>query len=107
MRQANVYVNGELAGILTETGDGTYIFQYDNDYYMDQSKSAISLTLPKTQKEYHSESLFPFFFNMLTEGANKNFQTQFYKTDENDYFKLLTEIASHDTIGAVKLKKIR
>ena len=39
------------------------IFKYDENYFRDDSKPAISLTLPKTQKEYDSEFLFPFFFN--------------------------------------------
>ncbi|GHV16377.1 phosphatidylinositol kinase [Bacteroidia bacterium] len=107
MRKANIYVNEELAGILTENDNGSYTFSYTDQYFNNPEKSAISLTFPKSQKEYHSESLFPFFFNMLSEGVNKQVQVQKYKIDENDFFSLLLETAHEDTIGAVTVKPIK
>lgn len=104
MRTANVYVNQELAGTLTENADGSFVFSYADRYFNDNTKSAISLTFPKSQKEYHSTTLFPFFFNMLSEGVNKQVQTQKYKIDENDYFSLLLATAQEDTIGAITIK---
>lgn len=104
MRKAKVYTNEEPAGILTENDNGSYTFSYTDRYFKDSEKSAISLTLPKSQKEYHSKSLFPFFFNMLSEGVNKQVQMQKYKIDENDYFGLLLAIAGEDTIGAITIK---
>ena len=67
----------------------------------------ISLTFPKSQKEYSSPVLFPFFFNMLSEGANRQLQSRLLKIDENDYFGLLAATAETDTIGAVTLKPVR
>lgn len=32
MRQAEIYLNGIMAGKLTETDDGKYIFEYDSIY---------------------------------------------------------------------------
>ena len=64
MRKANVYCNGVLAGELTETPDRKYLFRYEDDYFKDSAKPAVSLTLPKNEQEYYSDSLFPFFFNM-------------------------------------------
>ena len=72
MRKAEIYRNGILAGILTETDSGTYVFTYDASYFNDNTKPGISLTLPKKQLEYTSEHLFPFFFNMLSEGTNQS-----------------------------------
>lgn len=106
MRQAEVYYNKILAGILTENDNGEYIFRYDDKYFQDSSLPAISLTLPKTKQEYRSETLFSFFFNMLSEGANKAIQCQTLRIDEEDYFGLLLATAHTDTIGAVTVKKI-
>jgi len=106
MRQAEVYYNKILAGLLTENDNGEYIFRYDDKYFQDSSLPAISLTLPKTKQEYRSETLFSFFFNMLSEGANKAIQCQTLRIDEEDYFGLLLATAHTDTIGAVTVKKI-
>lgn len=106
MRQAEVYSNRVLAGILTETDNGKYIFTYDELFLLDEKQTAISLTLPKSQREYISDTLFPFFYNMLSEGANKAIQCQTLHIDENDFFGLLLETAHTDTIGAITVRKI-
>jgi len=105
MRSAEVYRNGMLAGILSETDSG-YSFTYDPAYYNDNSKPAISLTIPKTQMSYTSDYIFPFFYNMLSEGTNRVLQSQQLKIDEKDFFGLLLATAQYDTIGAITVKKI-
>lgn len=105
MRQAKVYNNNILAGTLTETNDGDFVFQYTNDYFFNTLFPPVSVTLPKTKQNYRSSILFPFFFNMISEGANKRLQTRFLKIDENDYFGLLLKTASNETIGAVTVKE--
>jgi serine/threonine-protein kinase HipA len=62
--------------------------------------------MPKTQQEYQSEFLFPFFFNMLSEGVNRKLQSRMLKIDEEDNFGLLAATAQHDTIGAVTVKPL-
>lgn len=104
MRKAGVYRNGVFAGVLTEVNRNSYSFEYVENYYSDSTKPAISLTLPKTKRIYVSEFLFPFFFNMLSEGVNKKLQCSILKIDENDSFGLLLAIAQFDTIGAVTIK---
>ncbi|MCF8360123.1 MAG: HipA N-terminal domain-containing protein [Prolixibacteraceae bacterium] len=106
MRRAEVYRNGVLAGYLTETDKRTYVFEYNQEYFTDNSKPAISLTLPKTQMTYTSEYLFPFFYNMLSEGANREDQSRQLKIDKNDFFGLLLATAQYDTVGAITIKKI-
>lgn len=106
MRKAEVYRNGVLAGTLTEESSDSYTFQYNNAYYFDAKQAAISLTLPKTNHEYHSKFLFPFFFNMLSEGVNRRLQSIQLKIDEEDNFGLLGATAQYDTIGAVTIKPI-
>lgn len=104
MRKAEVYRNKELAGVLIEESKQSYIFRYDNIYYSDNSKPAISLTLPKSRQEHISEFLFPFFFNMLSEGVNRKLQCARLKIDTEDNFGLLTATATSDTIGAITIK---
>ena len=104
MRAIEIYRNGTLAGTLTEESRQHFIFRYDDKYFNDTSKPAISLTLPKTRKEYSSEFLFPFFFNMLSEGVNRRLQSTQLRIDEEDHFGLLMATAQYDTIGAITVK---
>lgn len=104
-RKAAVYNNGILAGYI-EKESGNYIFQYVEEYFQDSNQTAISLTLPKSETAYKSNTLFPFFFGLLSEGANKQAQCRLLKIDENDHFSLLLRTAHSDTIGAVTIKAI-
>ncbi|MBN2730192.1 MAG: HipA N-terminal domain-containing protein [Bacteroidales bacterium] len=106
MRAVNVYYNKIHAGVLIENDSKNYIFAYNDDYFADSQKPAISLTLPKTRQMYIGSFLFPFFFNMLSEGVNKKLQSRQLKIDENDSFGLLMHTAENDTIGAVTVKKL-
>ncbi len=106
MRAMEIYRNGTLAGTLTEENRQHFVFRYDDNYFSDASKPAISLTMPKTQKKYSSEFLFPFFFNMLSEGVNRKLQSTQLRIDEEDNFGLLMATAQYDTIGAVTVKPI-
>ena len=106
MRAMEIYRNGTLAGTLTEKNRQRFVFKYNDNYFNDPSQAAVSLTLPKTQKEYSSEFLFPFFYNMLSEGANRTLQCTQLRIDEEDNFGLLMATAQYDTIGAVTVKPI-
>jgi HipA-like protein len=106
MRAAHVFFNSIPAGILKEEDRHNYSFSYDHAYFNNTGLPAISLTLPKTNRVYHSEFLFPFFYNMLAEGANKKLQSLQLKIDENDAFGLLLATAGFDTIGAITIKPI-
>ena len=94
MRQALVLSNKVVAGVLTETD------------LINPEQRAISLAFPKRKEEYVSDELFPFFFNMLSEGANKAIQCMTLKIDEKDSFGLLLATARHDTIGAITIEEI-
>ncbi len=101
-----IYRNGTLAGTLTEVNRQHFIFHYDDNYFNDSNQPAVSLTLPKTQQAYSSTFLFPFFFNMLSEGVNRKVQCTQWKVDTQDNFGLLMATAQYDTIGAVTVKPI-
>jgi serine/threonine-protein kinase HipA len=106
MRKALVYLRNRLAGELLEISPEEYLFRYTDKYYNDVSAPPISLTLTKRQQEYCSKTLFPFFYNMLSEGSNRALQSQLLKIDENDNFGLLLATAQCDTLGAVTIKPV-
>lgn len=107
MRKANVYRNGKLAGVLFQFSTNDYEFRYDDNWFANGELPAISLTMPKSKQVYKSEYLFPFFFNMLSEGVNRQLQTRHLKIDEKDYFGLLLATAKTDTIGAITISEIK
>ena len=102
MRQCKVLVHDKEAGCLQETDEGTYLFTYDNGYKGD----SVCLAMPVREEPYRSDSLFPFFFNMLSEGENRQMQSMLLHIDENDDFGILLATAQEDTIGAVTVKPI-
>ena len=106
MRSASVYHNGELAGVLTEESRNSYRFRYTDSWFNDLAKPPVSLTLLKQKQEHRSEFLFPFFFNMLSEGYNRQLQSRMLRIDENDFFGLLMASAQCDTIGAITIKPV-
>ena len=72
MRQCEVYLHGIKAGMLTEEDNGEYTFIYDSSYLEKGDCPSVSLTLPLREEPYRSTVLFPFFFNMLSEGETGN-----------------------------------
>lgn len=104
MRKARVFRNNLFAGVLLETNEREYVFEYDDKYINNPNGKSISLTLPISNKIYKSVSLFPFFYNILSEGVNKKLQSRQLKIDEKDSFGLLLATAQFDTIGAVSIK---
>ncbi|MBP7477962.1 MAG: HipA N-terminal domain-containing protein [Chitinophagales bacterium] len=106
MRKAKVLFKNEEAGILTQHDDGSFTFSYQDHWIANNSKQSISLTLPKTEREFHSKYLFPFFYNMLPEGSNKQVVCKLNRIDREDHFGLLMTTAKNDSIGAVRIIKI-
>lgn len=106
LASAEVYYNGKLAGLL-EKEDNRYRFLYDKEYISEKGHRPISITMPFRDESYESDSLFPVFTNMLSEGANKAIQCRMLKIDENDYFSLLLATAEEDNIGPITVKEKR
>ncbi len=105
MRSGQVLYKNELAGMLSQLDNGSFIFQYNEQWFNDNSKPSISLTLPKTKMGFQSATLFPFFFNLIPEGVNKRLICIKKRIDQDDYFGILLEVAAGDTIGAVQVIK--
>lgn len=101
MRKARIYYKNEEAGLLTQHDDGSFTFRYGDAYYVNPSKPSISLTIPKNIQKHHSKFLFPFFYNLLPEGVNREVLCRELRIDENDDFSLLISIGHTDVIGAI------
>lgn len=106
MRQCEVYVNGIAAGILTEEDNPKgYVFKYLKDY-LNLSLPGVCLAMPPRKEEYRSRGLFPYFFNLLSEGENRAVQSSLHHIDKDDDFGILLATAQYDTVGAVTVKPI-
>ena len=103
LRSANVFVRDSFAGILSETDEG-YRFEYDNSYLSTEGASAVSLTLPLSDKPYTSKNLFPFFDGLIPEGWLLGVVSKNWKISQNDRFGLLL-VACRDGIGNVSIRE--
>ena len=104
MRQLEVYVNDTKAGMLTEQNPGKgYTFAYRAEYIASDLPS-VSLSLPKRSDVYESDNLFPFFTNLLPEGANRKVICRELRIDGNDFFGMLMATVGTDMIGSVNFK---
>ena len=107
MRQAVILYKGKEAGVLQQNDDGSFTFRYLDNWLADSNNSPISLTLPLSQQEYQSRYLFPFFYNMIPEGANRQAVCRAERLDTDDYFGILMATARYDTVGAITVKKLK
>jgi serine/threonine-protein kinase HipA len=103
MRKANVYMQNELAGYLTETEDG-YSFKYDVRYLTGSVNKPVSLTLPLQDKPYVSKTLFPFFDGLIPEGWLLEIAEKNWKLNARDRMGLLLACCK-DCIGAVSIEE--
>ena len=101
MKQAKVFLNNVLVGVLTEDDMG-YEFRYDPDYLKSDDAVAVSLTLPLTDKPYRDNVLFPFFDGLIPEGWLLNIAENSWKINQRDRMSLLLACCK-DCIGAVSV----
>ena len=106
MRQGNVFYKKDLAGVLTETNDGDYIFQYDQQYVKDHPTNFITFTIPVTEEAYTDKRLFPFFEGLIPEGWLLEIASKNWKINKNDRMGLLLACCQN-CIGAVSVEPIK
>lgn len=104
-RTAYVYIRNVFAGELCETDEG-YSFSYDKQYLNSETASAVSLTMPLSEKTYTSKTLFPFFDGLIPEGWLLGIVSRNWKIDTKDRFGLLL-VACKDGIGNVSIREDR
>lgn len=102
MRQANVYNYGVHAGVLIETDDKKYVFEYLENY----NGPPISLTMPVQNKHFEYDHFPPFFDGVLLEGAMLNALLKSAKLDATDYFGQLITIGN-DLVGSVTVRAVK
>jgi serine/threonine-protein kinase HipA len=105
MRKAAIYYKEFLAGILTETDEGEYTFQYEERYVQDHPKECLSLTMPVSFKMYSEKRLFPFFEGLIPEGWLLDIASKSWKINPNDRMGLLLACCQN-CIGAVSVQPI-
>ncbi|MDX9947488.1 MAG: HipA N-terminal domain-containing protein [Bacteroidales bacterium] len=105
MRRGEVYYNEHLAGILTETDDGEYVFQYDPGYIREHPQEFITFKMPVTRKKYTDKRLFPFFEGLIPEGWLLEIASESWRINKNDRMGLLLACCQN-CIGAVSVKPI-
>ena len=96
MRQAEVYVDKTLAGMLTEKNAQHYCFEYDENY----QGPPVSLTMPVAQKKFNYTQFPPFFDGVLPEGVLLAALLRMDKLDADDYFGQLLAVGK-DLVGNV------
>ena len=105
MRKAEIYYHNKLAGILTETSDGEYIFQYQDEYILDYPQQFINFTMPVRKEPYKANRLFPFFEGLIPEGWLLDIASNNWKINSNDRMGLLLACCKN-CIGAVSVISI-
>ena len=105
MRKATIYYKDLLAGILTETDDGDYIFQYEEAYVKDYPRQFITFSMPVVTAPFKDRRLFPFFEGLIPEGWLLDIASKSWKINQNDRMGLLLACCQN-CIGAVSVQPI-
>lgn len=104
MRQGEVWVNNQLAGVLTEDDNG-YHFEYHQAYLTQENPLPVSLSMPLQKQAFHSENLFAFFDGLIPEGWLLEIAHKNWKINPRDRMGLLLTIC-RDCIGNISVRKI-
>ena len=102
MRKANIYYHETVAGVLIETTDGDYIFQYKEAYILEYPQQFINFTMPVRKEAYKANRLFPFFEGLIPEGWLLEIASKNWKINPNDRMGLLLACCKN-CIGAVSV----
>lgn len=102
MKVGYVYYNNVFAGTITQNDDGAFVFSYNDLYFENENTKPISLTLPKSQKVYKSNILFPFFDGLIPEGYLLEIALKKYNVSNNDRMSLLLKTC-RNPIGIVRI----
>ncbi|MGF7138556.1 HipA N-terminal domain-containing protein [Roseimarinus sediminis] len=105
MRQGKVFYKNIPAGIITETNDGDYVFQYDEAFVQNHPNDFITFTMPVSNQPYREKRLFPFFEGLIPEGWLLNIASESWKISKSDRMGLLLACC-RNCIGAVSVEPI-
>lgn len=105
MRKAEIYYQDDLAGILTETDEGDYVFRYEDHYVENHPYDFITFSMPVSKISYSEKRLFPFFEGLIPEGWLLDIASKSWKINRNDRMGLLLSCC-RNCIGAVSVVPI-
>jgi len=105
MRKGKVYYKEHLAGIVSESDDGEFVFQYDLNYVKEYPSKFLVFTMPVSEKPYKDKRLFPFFEGLIPEGWLLEIASKNWKINSNDRMGLLLACC-RNCIGAVSIVPI-
>lgn len=105
MRKGRVLYKDNFAGIITETDDGDYVFQYDEQYVIEHPDMFITFTMPVRTEPYMEKRLFAFFDGLIPEGWLLDIASANWKINQNDRMGLLLACCQN-CIGAVSVVPI-
>ncbi len=105
MRQARIYYDKVFCGLLTETNDGDFTFNYDSDYINQYPDQFITFTMPVSNTEYKDKRLFAFFEGLIPEGWLLDIASKSWKINKNDRMGLLLACCKN-CIGAVSVESV-
>ena len=105
MRRGEVLYKDHIAGTITETDDGEYVFQYDERYVKENPGDFITFSMPVRNEPYHENRLFSFFDGLIPEGWLLEIASANWKINQNDRMGLLLACCQN-CIGAVSVVPI-
>lgn len=105
MRQARIYYQDKVAGILKETDEGDYVFRYEDDYVNEHPNDFITFSMPVSKAVYRDKRLFPFFEGLIPEGWLLDIASNNWKINRNDRMGLLLACC-RNCIGAVSVEPV-
>lgn len=96
------YMDGQLAGLVSQTPQGNTTFTYDEAYRQSEDATPLSLSMPLTRERHASRAIMPFLMGLLPDNEARLARLAAeYKTSTNA-FALLTHIG-RDAAGAIQL----
>ncbi|MEO6189980.1 MAG: HipA N-terminal domain-containing protein [Saprospiraceae bacterium] len=102
MRKGKVYYKEYLAGIILESHEGEFVFQYDDQFVKEHPSKFITFTMPVTNKPYIDNRLFPFFDGLIPEGWLLDIASKNWKINHSDRMGLLLACCQN-CVGAVSV----
>lgn len=105
MRKGRVFYKDVVAGVLSETDDGEYVFLYDDNFVAEHPGDFITFTMPVSDKPYTDKRLFPFFEGLIPEGWLLDIAAKSWKINKSDRMGLLLACCKN-CIGAVSVEPI-
>ncbi len=98
-----MYYKDILAGVLTETDAGEYVFAYDAAYVKHHPNDFITFSMPVREEPYTENRLFPFFEGLIPEGWLLDIASESWKINKNDRMGLVLACC-RNCIGAVSVQ---